>query len=268
MWEDKFSNLSFPQFKHKFYAEKDKVLGEYAKSVFDRTRIEIQMLDEESTFEGIKEKLLYNVNIVSNILAKFQSKQGEFTMQEFKKELNDQFKNTIIAENIANGYFKCLENQLLIKSFYTTKNVEETVKYRIVSSSYRTLAETLIFKSGLLKELNECKEHCIVKYKSIEKESMKKNSRILNLLSMFNMIQYDMYGGENPEIFIRINDPERIRSIAEGDIKYNNQIVQRASEKHARDIKVLRKFILELEKDDERWEYIERYFLGKDVLET
>ena len=268
MWEDKFSNLSFPQFKHKFYAEKDKVLGEYAKSVFDRTRIEIQMLDEESTFEGIKEKLLYNVNIVSNILAKFQSKQGEFTMQEFKKELNDQFKNTIIAENIANGYFKCLENQLLIKSFYTTKNVGETVKYRIVSSSYRTLAETLIFKSGLLKELNECKEHCIVKYKSIEKESMKKNSRILNLLSMFNMIQYDMYGGENPEIFIRINDPERIRSIAEGEIKYNNQIVQRASEKHARDIKVLRKFILELEKDDERWEYIERYFLGKDVLET
>ena len=268
MWEDKFSNLSFPQFKHKFYAEKDKVLGEYAKNIFDRTRIEIQMLDEESTFEGIKEKLLYNVNIVSNILAKFQSKQGEFTMQEFKKELNDQFKNTIIAENIANGYFKCLENQLLIKSFYTTKNVEETVKYRIVSSSYRTLAETLIFKSGLLKELNECKEHCIVKYKSIEKESMKKNSRILNLLSMFNMIQYDMYGGENPEIFIRINDPERIRSIAEGEIKYNNQIVQRASEKHARDIKVLRKFILELEKDDERWEYIERYFLGKDVLET
>ena len=84
---------------------------------------------------------------------------------------------------------------------------------------------------------------------------------------MFNMIQYDMYGGENPEIFIRINDPERIRSIAEGEIKYNNKIVERASEKHTRDIKVLRKFILELKEDDERWDYIEEYFLGKNVIE-
>ena len=267
MWEDKFSELSFPQFKHKFYAEKDKILGKYAEHVFDRTKIEIQMLDADSTFEGIKEKLLYNVNIVSNILAQFQSKQGEFTMQEFKKELNDQFKNSVIAENVANGYFKCLENGLFTRSFYTAKNVGETVKYRIVSSSYRTLAETLIFRSGLLKELNECNVQCIVKYKSTDKESMKKNSRILNLLSMFNIIQYDMYGGENPEIFIRINDPERIRSIAEGEIKYNNKIVERASEKHARDIKVLRKFILELKEDDERWDYIEEYFLGKNVIE-
>lgn len=96
---------------------------------------------------------------------------------------------------------------------------------------------------------------------------MKNNSRILNLLAMFNIIQYDMYGGENPEIFIRINDPERIRAIAEGDITYKNMIVERAAEKHERDIKVLKKFILELKNDQERWDYIERYFLGKDVLE-
>ena len=129
------------------------------------------------------------------------------------------------------------------------------------------MAETLVFKSNLLKELNESNEHQIEKYKTTDKKSMKNNSKILNLLAMFNIIQYDMYGGENPEIFIRINDPERIRAIAEGDITYNNMIVQKAAEKHERDGKVLKKFILELKSDQERWDYIESYFLGKDVLE-
>lgn len=267
MWEDKFSKLSFQKFKHQFYADKDKILGKYGNSIFPRTKIEIQMIEDNASFIGLRDKLLDNINIVSNILGKFQGKQGEFTLQQFKKELNEQFKNTIIAENIANGYFKCIENSLLNNHFYTRKNVGDTVKYRIVNSNYRIMAESLVFKSSLLKELNEIDDHGVIKYKSTEKNVMKNNSRILNLLAMFNIIQYDMYGGENPEIFIRINDPERIRAIAEGDITYKNMIVERAAEKHERDIKVLKKFILELKNDQERWDYIERYFLGKDVLE-
>ena len=267
MWEDEFSKLSFPQFKHLFYSEKEKVFGSYHKYIYDRSKIEIQMIEDGATFEGIKEKLLYNINIVSNILAKFQSSQGEFTNQEFKKALSEQFKNTVIAENIANGYFRCLDEPTFTRKFYTTKNVGETVKYRIVNSSYRNLAESIVFKNSLIRELNDLKEHNVIKFKSTEKEIMRKNSKILNLLSMFNIVQYDMYGGENPEIFIRINDPERIRAIAEGDIKYTNQIVQKATEKHRRDLQVMQKFILELNTDDERWNFIEEYFLGKDVLE-
>ena len=83
---------------------------------------------------------------------------------------------------------------------------------------------------------------------------------------MFNIIQYDMYGGQNPEIFIRINDPARIKAIAEKSIIYKNNIVKKAKEKHNRDIEILEKFIQELNTDEERWNYIEDYFLGKDVL--
>ena len=83
---------------------------------------------------------------------------------------------------------------------------------------------------------------------------------------MFDIIQYDMYGGQNPEIFIRINDPARIKAIAEKSIVYKNNIVKKAIEKHDRDIEILEKFIMELNTDVERWNYIEDYFLGKDVL--
>ena len=95
---------------------------------------------------------------------------------------------------------------------------------------------------------------------------MKSITKVLTLLSMFNIIQYDMYGGQNPEIFIRINDPARIKAIAEKSITYKNNIVKKAIEKHSRDCEVLEKFILKLNTDEERWDYIEDYFLGKDVL--
>lgn len=268
MWEDKFSDLSFASFKYQFYSESEKIFGKYAKSIFPRTKIVIQMIDEEATFAGIKEKILECINTVSNILAKFQSQQGEFTLQQFKKELNDQFKNSVIAENVANGYFKCIESSVLTRPFYTRKNVGETVKYRIINSSYRPMAEALIYKSQLLNELNPLKTNNVIKYKSSDKNVVRNSSRILNMLTMFNIIQYDMYGGENPEIFIRINDPARIRAIADGEIEYENRIVEKAAEKQRRDIAVLRKFILDLKTDKERWEYIENYFLGKDVLQN
>ena len=50
-------------------------------------------------------------------------------------------------------------------------------------------------------------------YKNVDKKSIGQIIRALNILSIFNLIQYDMYGGENPEIFIRLNDPAKRQSI-------------------------------------------------------
>ena len=269
-WEDMFSEKSFASFKHQFYAEKEKILGKYSKYIYPRMKISIQMIDEQSTFEGILDKLLENIKIVSNILGELQSQQGEFTLIQFKQKLNEAFKNSVIADNVANSYFKNIEykdNQIYSKSFYTTKNVGDIVRYRIVNSSYRQTAEAIAYKSQILKELNTLKSNKIEKYKTTDKEYMKKAVRSLNLLSMFNLIQYDMYGGENPEIFVRINDPARIKAIAEGKIGYKNNIVKKAYEKHNRDVEIIKKFITELDNDKERWDYIENYFLGKNVLE-
>ena len=242
MWEDMFDKMSFASFKYQFYSEKEKILGKYSEFIYPRMKVSIQMIDEE---------------------------QGEFTMLQFKQKLNQVFKNSVIAENIANGYFRCIENNgnnIYSRPFYITKAIGDIVKYRIVNSSYRQKAETLIFRSQIIKELNNLKTNKVEKYKTTDKDKMKNMTKVLTLLSMFNIIQYDMYGGQNPEIFIRINDPARINAIAENNIIYKNSIVERAMEKHNRDCEILEKFITELNTDEERWNYIEDYFLGKDVL--
>lgn len=73
-------------------------------------------------------------------------------------------------------------------------------------------------------------------------------------------------GGEQPEIFIRLNDPEKIRRIVYGEIKYSNGYVTKAKQKHEREVKILRKFFTDPFDDGARWDYVERYFLGDDVL--
>lgn len=269
MWEDMFSKMSFASFKYQFYSEKEKILGKYSEFIYPRMKVAIQMIDDEDTFEGIRDKILDCINKVSDILARLQRQQGEFTMIQFKQKLNEVFKNSVISENIANGYFRCIEdneNTIYSRPFYVTKTIGDIVKYRIVNTSYRQKAETLIYRSQIIKELNNIKANKIEKYKTADRNKMKNITRVLNLLSMFNIIQYDMYGGQNPEIFIRINDPARIKAIAEKTITYKNNIVKKAVEKHNRDCEVLEKFILELNNDEERWNYIEDYFLGKDVL--
>ena len=269
MWEDMFYKMSFASFKYQFYSEKEKILGKYSEFIYPRMKVAIQMIQEDETFVGIRDKILDCINKVSDILTILQRQQGEFTMIQFKQKLNEVFKNSVISENIANGYFRCIEdneNSIYSRPFYVTKTIGDIVKYRIVNSSYRQKAETLIYKSQIIKELNNIKANKVEKYKTADREKMKSITKVLTLLSMFNIIQYDMYGGQNPEIFIRINDPARIKAIAEKTITYKNNIVKKAVEKHNRDCEVLEKFILELNTNEERWNYIEDYFLGKDVL--
>ena len=52
----KFSRISFPQFKYTFYQEREKIFEEFAEKIHPRTKIEIQTINEEKTFVGVKEK--------------------------------------------------------------------------------------------------------------------------------------------------------------------------------------------------------------------
>ena len=53
----------------------------------------------------------------------------------------------------------------------------------------------------------------------------------LKLLSIFDYITYEVLRGEEPEIFIRLNDPNKIKSIVMGSTYYTNNYVTRAKQK-------------------------------------
>ena len=188
MWEDMFSKMSFASFKYQFYSEKEKILGKYSEFIYPRMKVAIQMINDEDTFVGIRDKILDCINKVSDILTRLQRQQGEFTMIQFKQKLNEVFKNSVISENIANGYFRCIEdneNSIYSRSFYVTKTIGDIVKYRIVNSSYRQKAETLIYKSQIIRELNNIKANKVEKYKTADRDKMKSITKVLVFASSF-----------------------------------------------------------------------------------
>lgn len=116
----------------------------------------------------------------------------------------------------------------------------------------------------LISNSNDAKSYS--RYMDLSKDNL--SSRALKLLSIFDYITYEISGGEEPEIFIRLNDPNKVKNIVLGNIKYKNEYVVKARKKNERDNAILLKFFNDLQSDEERWEYIEDYFLGKDVLEN
>ena len=80
---------------------------------------------------------------------------------------------------------------------------------------------------------------------------------------LFGLISFEILGGNKPEIFIRINYPEKIRQIVNGKVSYTNSLIEQAKNRHFNDIVILSHFFTKLSSDSDRWKFIENYYLGK-----
>lgn len=72
-----------------------------------------------------------------------------------------------------------------------------------------------------------------------------------------------MAGGEVPAIFIRINDPVKINWLVRND--YENEILKGVEGRQKISVKIMEHFFTSKMDNDKRWEFIEDFFLGKQV---
>lgn len=92
------------------------------------------------------------------------------------------------------------------------------------------------------------------------------DTKLLKLLSLFGYISYNVYGGTEPQIFIRFNSPDKIYQIISGSNPYFNSYPKKIRDRNNRDIKILKEFFENDYSDKKRWDIIEAYFLGEDLL--
>lgn len=147
---------------------------------------------------------------------------------------------------------------------HTNENTGKT-NYTLSNGNFKDYMRKSIIKSKIVSQISGISNSAT--YTDYLPLSSDETSLVaLKMLSIFDYITYEVVGGEAPEIFIRLNDPNKIRSIVMGNTPYSNKYVKRAREKHDRDIEVLLHFFNDLTSDIARWDYIENYFLGYDVL--
>jgi len=262
VWEDHYPNISFPQFKYWYFNQnnvsKDKI--DILPSIRDgfciRQKVSIETKGDLLLSE-LRAKILEDFNYIADTLHE-TFKRTYFTLEEFAKAISPKFGATKA---------KIIANSLLFLVDPDNKCVKprpSTSEYSLSNGTFKELLNKAITRSQLVRNLDGNNNTSFSKYMPLSQEG--KDTTALKLLSIFDYATYEVAGGEEPEIFIRLNDPEKIRRIVYGEIRYSNSYVTKAKQKHDREVKILRKFFTENYSDEERWDYVERYFLGEDVL--
>lgn len=267
VWETYYPNISFPQFKYWFFSaktyvgeDKIEVLKEIQPYIFTRQLVKVKVKND-LILSDLKEKILRDLDFVADSIHSTFGK-NYFTLQEFAETISKEF-GMSKARIIANSVFELVDPKHAVVKPRKNENMAIS-SYSVAFGTFKIILLNPILKSKLIATFCHESSSEYSEYLNLAPDS--NDSISLKLLSIFEYISYEIVGGEQPEIYIRLNDPQKIKGIVNGSIKYSNSYVAAAREKLDRDVKVLNKFFLDLPDDTERWNYIENYFLGEDVV--
>ena len=259
LWEDYYANMTFASFKFDFFSKFGDTCSEIR--AFIRGRVKVTLNTKNNVpFRDLKDKMYGDINFIIDKLREFG--RNYFTVDDFGKKLEERFGKGLKQKLIANSFLELVDEN---KETYKTRTLSDgRMEYVIANSSIETKIYYLIKGGSLLRELSSSKATQHVCYLPVDKNEG--NLKAFRLLSLLDLITYEVLGGDNPEIFIRLNDPEKIRKIVSKQVYYNNDYVDKAQEKHYRSVRIMDYFFRNIDNDEDRWDFIEDYFAGEDVV--
>ncbi len=256
IWEKYYPDMSFASFKYHYYCG-SKVMQELSGSIFHRVKINVK--SNSGGLNKVYDKAFSEIDFITKVLDTFGRRF--FTKDEFKKKLNEKYKKMSKSEVIANTYFDIVDPDN--KCIKVTRN-ETSEKFQVSNGNIRSLAEGVVSRSQMVRRFVHKEGNEYMCYAS--EQQSKADMEALKLLSLLDIVIFEVLGGDAPEIFIRLNAPDKIRNIVEDRVIYKNKYVERAKEKHYRNVKIMDYFFRHFDNDVDRWNYIEKYFLGEDVV--
>lgn len=268
VWEEFHGNISFPQFKYWYFnvssTSKDKVdiMPSIRQYFTPRQKVNIEARGEILLSE-LRDHILSDFEYIADVLYA-QFRKSYFTTEDFAKLISEKY-GMAKARIIANSLFDLVDpNGQCAK--HRVNDATGKTYYSLVNGNFKEYMRRPVIRSKVVGNITKSNETTYSSYMSFSNDE---NSNIaLKLLSIFDYITYEVLGGEEPEIFIRLNDPNKVKNIVLGNKFYSNNYISRARQKHDRDVDVLLRFFKTIDSDKERWDYIEDYFLGYDVLCT
>ncbi len=264
IWESKYATEGFPVIKHNFFTNQ---LFEGFTNISPQLRLNISFREDvATTFDKLTKMFL----ILEGILSSF--KGGYFAKDNLYSELNKTLRNEPLARNLSNlliamycdnnnfgqqGNPMMGDGAFIQKRFNTGKNQDE---YRVINAAL-----------GKVKHLSRQKFHTLFGA-SIEQEQViyipsdaaknREPIKLAYIMEVFGLCTYEIVGGEQPQIFIRINDPLKITRLSRGR-NYENNVITSVERRFQLNINLMTHFFLNQMTDEQRWQFIEDYFLGK-----
>jgi hypothetical protein len=99
------------------------------------------------------------------------------------------------------------------------------------------------------------------RFVSINEDAKKNYMRLGALFEILEIGTYVSLGGDDPKLFIRINDPRKIERDSK-DTKYSNSILESVKNRHKSSCQIFEHFFTNFLDNESRWNLIEDFFLG------
>jgi len=267
IWENHFRQYSFPELKYRFFKRELFSQSDDVDNPYPRYRLNVIL---NANAGATLEKMLNFFDIVRGVLNTLGNRT--FDTQELIKELRvGGFKTEASARRIANllvslysggwdvGDFGMKPGDgVLLTSAGSRDNGERLYKAATIGFEKELAWTQRKFNSMFENE----QQTTFDKYISPAGDGEGYILRIAYLVEAFNLGSYELEGGRLSQIFIRINDPYKLRRAAL-DPRYSNSLITEVEKKHDRSGAQMEAFFKSDMTDEERWDYIESYFLGR-----
>ena len=272
LWESKYKEESFANFKRLFFNNE---LPEFSFRIGDkliaRTIVEIRSKDKK--LGDVTSELTVVLNAVKDVFDDIKQSRKHFAVKQLADTLKQKvyFKNNYTADLLAQSIIFILNN-VEISNFeqqnFATYN-SQTDKWNIQNGTYETRIKRII---GQALRNFKPDEDVSVKYVSANtNKKKKKNSNLTVLLAqvieILELADVDIRSGDSPEFFIRVNNPNAIEKVVR-DRYYQSKTVELVHKKHLDSTKIMEYFFTTLTNDEERWNFIENYFLGQVDIDS
>ncbi|GAA4407031.1 hypothetical protein GCM10023187_27180 [Nibrella viscosa] len=271
LWEANMPDESFPKVKADFFA--GTLFAKLGLSTVT-PRLHYCLTLEQNWPETLN-ALTERLNQLETVLYQFN---GFFSRDQLMRQLHTAFGDESLARKAANllttlysekpDFGRNGHTQPSGTNFIQTRKSQKDgeTEYRVINyalaqvkNSTRQKFQTLF---GGLPE----NETTLRKFISTDAEKNRDLIKLAYLLEVFDLATYELSGGEMPQIFIRINDPLKIERFATS--AYTNSIVEEVHERQKRSVDLLKSFFTADMTDAQRWQFIEDYFLGREVEEV
>lgn len=252
-WIENFSKYSYPLFIYRFFK------GEIFQNKAVTPRISLKIEIENSPKETLKNIEKLYILLEESFLSfektftkkefekHFKEKCVEFPYLDFKKVVNYVFSEYTCQFNLGKSNNK---EKFLRSRKDKTKQIEN---YTFVGHNFKKVKDIKL-KNFL--EMFHDEEKVFSRY--VPKDS--KYLKVSYFVEAFGLGNYEVKGGNSPKIYIRINDPNKLMILSKGN--YSNNILKDIQRNYKDSEDILKYFFESNMGDNERWDFIESYFLG------
>lgn len=259
--------MSFGAFKQKFFSSDFLTDGD-GRHLAPRVQVNITY---HRDYEKVKQFIGNLLNVILELFTMHRrAEKKAFELRDFLSELNERLGEHAIDRNQAGLLLDMLAVEASEKmDFQKNKSFHKILQKRKQqkkpeASEYVVLGNYSSIKGNIMKLLFQCRPGENMQYRGYFPFLNRPLfiMPVLTLLEITDQASYDLKGGESAEIFLRINDPYKIERLAYGN--YQNEVLQEIKRKHRDNQELLHRFFTCRMTDEQRWDFIESYFLGRE----